>query len=161
MSHIPPVGQSYNQLSAMWTSPDLWCVLQRCSACWERSAGTAWTYSFAQRPWCCLGGNPSGSHLYFGLGRKTCKLQTHQSKQTNKSWWCGWCSDKLWIFLRTPHLGVQTHNLHTRRAGSMPAGKTQKVCYVVPEWFDMFVVCSQSLQGLWRFKRFALWSLAH
>ncbi len=49
----------------------------------------------------------------------------------------------LCILLRAMHLGVQTHNLHTRRAGGAQAAKTQKVRDVVPEGTSIFVVCLQ------------------
>ena len=67
----------------------------------------------------------------------------------------------LCVLLRSAHLGVQTHDQNSGRAGGAPAVKTQELCDVVPEWPLVLVVALKASQGLRRLCWCALGIPAH
>ena len=65
------------------------------------------------------------------------------------------------VLLRAAHLGVQTHDLNSGRAGVATAVKTQELRDVVPEWTIVLMVVLKASQGLRRLCWRALGILAH
>ena len=65
------------------------------------------------------------------------------------------------VLLRVAHLGVQTHDQNSGRAGGAIAVKTQELRDVVPEWTVVLMVEFKASQGLRRLCWRALGILAH